>query len=80
MDWFRLLEVVVAAAVAVGYIRARLEIVLGTLEEMSSKLQEIDERLRRLELFTAFLDGRLRIGGPHETETNSGGDNRESDS
>ena len=58
MDWVRLVEVVVAAAVAIGYIRARLERFMTQLDLLENKVDDVRNRLRKLEIQQAYLRGK----------------------
>ena len=58
MDWIRLFEVIVAAAVAVGYVRARLDRAFVQMDDLAGKVEDVRRRLRRIELDLAYQRGR----------------------
>lgn len=57
IDLLRLLEVIVAAAVAVGYVRARLDRFEDRFARFDSTIETINERLRYLEVSQAWRNG-----------------------
>ena len=57
IDLLRLLEVIVAAAVAVGYVRARLDRFEDRFARFDSAIETINERLRYLEVSQAWRNG-----------------------